>query len=62
MSKTTAVCADVLDAERKHKLRMEAAKRGMTISKYVSLLIEKATQNYSNFDIPGHEIKFKESK
>lgn len=60
MTKLTTVTVDVQDQEKVHRLRLEAAKRGLTRSNYCRLLLEKATNGFTDFDIPGHEIKFKD--
>lgn len=53
------VSAWVTDNDKKEQLRIEAAKRGMTLSRYCGLLLEKATNGYTDFDITGHEETFK---
>lgn len=56
MSKQTTISIDVQSQENQDRLRLEAAKRGLTRSNYVRLLIEKATKHYTSFDIPDHPI------
>jgi hypothetical protein len=53
------VSAWIPDNDKKEQLRIEAAKRGMTLSRYAGLLLEKATNGYTDFDIEGHEETFK---
>lgn len=44
--------------DKKEHLRIEAAKRGITLSRYVGLLLEKATSGYTDFDVAGFDETF----
>lgn len=56
MSRQTTISVDVRSKDAQDRLRLEAAKRGLTRSDYVRLLLEFATNNYTKFDIPDHPI------
>lgn len=57
-SSNHTVSAWVTDTDKKEKLRIQAALRGMTLSRYCGLLLEKATKNYTEFDVDGHDETF----
>ena len=57
-----AISIWITDNDKKEHLRIEAAKRGMTLSRYAGLLLEKATKNYTDFDIEGYEETFPRRK
>lgn len=57
-SNNHTVSAWVTDTDKKEQLRIQAALRGMTLSRYCGLLLEKATKNYTEFDIEGHDETF----
>jgi hypothetical protein len=48
----------IVDHEAKEHLRIEAAKRGISLSRYAGLLLEKATKGFTDFDIEGYEETF----
>lgn len=56
MNSNAIVSAYVQDPDKKELLRIEAAKRGMALSRYVGLLIEKATADYTDFNVQGHDV------
>lgn len=58
-SNRNVVSAYVANIDNKETLRIEAAKRGMTLSRYCGLLLDKATNGYTDFDVAGHEETFK---
>jgi hypothetical protein len=58
-SNNPVISAWVTDNDKREKLRIEAAKRGITLSRYAGLLLEKATNGYTDFDIEGYEETFK---
>lgn len=60
MSKQTTISIDVQSKETQDRLRLEAAKRGLTRSNYCRLLLEMATKNYTDFEIPDHPIIIKD--
>lgn len=48
----------IVDNDTREQLRIEAAKRGMSLSRYAGLLLEKATKGFTDFDIEGYEETF----